>query len=275
VLVEALRQHCKFGSTCFAMKTLCLLLFATFANAGMAQPANPAQIDWQPITDFAIARTETTVGEFRRFVNETKFVTQAEKNGGGEAYENGWVKKSGWHWQTPFGSGRRATDDEPAAHIAFNEAQAFCKWAGGALPTDAQWLAAAYTEHREQPGAAFERGKTYPFPTGNSAQGAQCLGDCGDAAKLRAVNHGAKLVRGDGHARAGASAQGVNGLYDMGGNLWEWVDEPRGATGNTERRTRGGSWWYGAAQMRAEYLQSKQANTTVVYIGFRCARPNT
>jgi alkanesulfonate monooxygenase len=46
-----------------------------------------------------------------------------------------------------------------------------------------------------------------------------------------------------------------------------------GATGaGVERRTRGGSWWYGAAQMRADHLQSKPPATTVVYIGFRCAK---
>jgi formylglycine-generating enzyme len=50
------------------------------------------------------------------------------------------------------------------------------------------------------------------------------------------------------------------------------VDEPAGATGAVERRTRGGSWWYGAGPMRAEHLQGKPSDTTVVYIGFRCAR---
>jgi formylglycine-generating enzyme len=252
------------------MKTLCLLLVATFANAAMAQPANPAQIDWQRITDFSIARTETTVAQFRRFANATHRVTLAEKNGGGEVFENGWVKKVGWNWQTPFGNQRRAADDEPAVHITFDEAQAFCQWTGGALPSDRQWLMAAYTEHRAQVSGAFERGKTYPFPTGNSPSGAHCMGDCGEATKARAIHHGARLLRGDGHARVGTSAQGVNGLYDMGGNLWEWVDEPSGTS--AEKRTRGGSWWYGAAQMKADYLQSKPVSTAVVYIGFRCAK---
>jgi sulfatase modifying factor 1 len=58
----------------------------------------------------------------------------------------------------------------------------------------------------------------------------------------------------------------------MGANAWEWVDEPAGATGDAERRTRGGSWWYGAGPMRDDHRQSKPASTAVVYIGFRCAR---
>ena len=59
---------------------------------------------------------------------------------------------------------------------------------------------------------------------------------------------------------------------EMGGNAWEWVDEPPGPAGHAERRTRGGSWWYGAAQMRADHLQSKPPETAAVYIGFRCVR---
>jgi formylglycine-generating enzyme required for sulfatase activity len=81
------------------------------------------------------------------------------------------------------------------------------------------------------------------------------------------VGH-AVTSRGQGHALAGSTRAGVNGLYEMGGNLWEWVDSGPGA----EKRTRGGSWWYGAGPMQDSHQQSKPADTAVVYIGFRCAR---
>jgi len=235
-----------------------------------AQPANPAGIDWVPVAGFEIARTETTIGQFRRHVQAQKLITQAERRGGGEVYEAGWTRKPGWTWATPFG--RPAADDEPAVHLGFDEALAFCRWAGGRLPTDAEWLQAAYTESRASPPAPFAAGRTYPYPSGSSPQGAQCLDDCGPAAAQRALRHGASLARGHGHARAGSTPAGVNGLFEMGGNVWEWVDEPRAGGADVERRTRGGSWWYGAAQMRAEHLQAKPPATTVVYIGFRCAR---
>lgn len=253
--------------------------------AGAQTPGNPAGIDWVRIAGpgsgslppFEIARTETTVGQFRRFVQATGTVTRAERNGGGEVYEAGWTRKPGWVWSAPFGvpAGRSnpTHDDEPAVHVTFDEAQAFCRWAGARLPTDAQWVRAAYTEQRDPPPAPLQRGKTYPFPTGDSPAGGQCLGDCGPQAEQRAIRHGASLLRGFGHARAGVTPAGINGLYDMGANAWEWVDEPQGATGNEERRTRGGSWWYGASQMRADHLQGKPPQTAVVYIGFRCARP--
>ena len=245
------------------LSLLSLMLFGhpVFADAG---------IDWQRVGGVEIARTETTVAQFSRFAEATGTVTRAEREGGGQVYESGWVTKPGWHWRSPFG--RRADGREPAVHVTFDEAQAFCRWAGGRLPTDAEWLAAAYTEQRERPSAPFERGRRYVYPSGDRPDGAQCLADCGAAAEARAVKHGARLLRGAGHAPAGSTPAGVNGLHDMGGNAWEWVDEPAGASGNAERRTRGGSWWYGAAQMRADHLQGKPADTAVVYIGFRCAR---
>lgn len=222
-----------------------------------------AAADMQPVGGFAIDRTEVTVGAFAQFVAATGTVTRAEREGGGETYEAGWVRKPGWTWRTPYG--RPAADDEPAAHVTFDEAQAYCRWAGKRLPTDVEWVEAAYVERRPAPPPPFRTGATYPFPTGDSPAGANCLADCGG---VRPVDHGAVLPRGAGHARVATTAAGVNGLYDMGGNLWEWVD----GGSPTERITRGGSWWYGAAQMRREPIATKPPQTAVVYIGFRCAR---
>lgn len=249
----------------------CAIVFAVALPIAHAQP-NPAAIDWVALDGFAIARTETTIGQFRRFVQSTNVRTRAEREGGGSVYEAGWVRKPGWTWAAPFGPGSPVADDEPAVHVTWHEADAFCRWAGAHLPTDPQWVSAAYTEQRASPPAPFVRGRTYDYPSGDSPLGAQCLADCGPAAKDRAVPHRATLLRGHGHARAGTTPAGVNGLHDMGANAWEWVDEPRGARGDAERRTRGGSWWYGKEQMRADHLQGKPADTTVVYIGFRCAR---
>lgn len=242
------------------------------ALIGLPAPATTSDIAWQPLGPFSIARTETTIGQFRRFAEATGIVTRAERLGGGEVYESGWTRKPGWTWRTPFGGSAAPHDDEPAVHLTHDEAQAFCRWAGGRLPTDAEWVSAAYTEQRAQPAPGFVRGRSYRYPTGDSPQGAQCLGDCGDAARSRAIRHGANLTRGDGHARAGSTPAGVNGLHEMGGNVWEWVDDPPGASGDTARGTRGGSWWYGAEQMLAGHRQSKPAGTAVVYIGFRCVR---
>ena len=61
---------------------------------------------------------------------------------------------------------------------------------------------------------------------------------------------------------------GVNGLYEMGGNVWEWVDAGQGE----ERVTRSSSWWYDASRQRESDIATKPKDTRVVYIGFRCVR---
>jgi formylglycine-generating enzyme required for sulfatase activity len=63
----------------------------------------------------------------------------------------------------------------------------------------------------------------------------------------------------------------------MGANVWEWATDARGS----ERRTVGGSWWYGAFNMQADVQAYKPADFYAVYIGFRCvydlspSNPNT
>jgi sulfatase modifying factor 1 len=249
------------------MKLLSMIL-ATLAwslsPASHARP-NPAGIDWVPLGQFEIARTETTVAQFARYATATGVRTRAEREGTSLVYEAGWSAKKSWNWRTPFGT--MTHEQWPAVHINFDEAQAFCNWAGGRLPTDAEWVKAAYTETRSPAPPPWRTGQTYPYPTGHSPAGAQCLGDCGPD---RSHPHGAQLWRGQGPALAGTTAAGVNGLFDMGANAWEWVDEPTGDS--AEKRTRGGSWWYGAEPMRAEHLASKDRRLTVVYIGFRCVR---
>lgn len=220
----------------------------------------------QVINRFEIDRTEVSIGQFRQFVDATKTVTAAERAGGGSTFEAGWEQRQGWTWRAPFG--KPGAPDEPAVHINYAEAQAFCRWAGKRLPTDAEWGQAAYTEQRSKPPAGFEAGRSYTYPTGDSPQGANCLGDCGSVPTLAHT----VTSRGRGHAPVGTTRPGVNGLYDMGANAWEWGDSGAANSPSGSKRTRGGSWWYGASAMRDDHIQSKPVDTAVVYIGFRCAR---
>ena len=142
------------------------------------------------------------------------------------------------------------TDQLPAVHLTHAEAQAYCQWAGGRLPTAAEWRTAGFTELRSQPPTPWVRGTTYPWTTGHSPQGAN-TSDPDPWPRAAPVN---------------ATAAGVNGLHDMGANVWEWAADARG----DERRTMGGSWWYPASQMRADVEAWKPADFYAVYIGFRC-----
>lgn len=241
-------------------RALWALILSTAASAALAQTQAGAQM--QTIGRFAIDRTEVTIGQFERFAAATGMATAAEKAGGGNTYEAGWERRKGWTWRAPFGTPGAA--NEPVVHVTYDEAAAFCKWAGKRLPTDAEWGEAAYTERRAQPTDGFVAGRTYRFPVGDGPQGANCLDDCG---AVKPVAH-AVTSRGRGHAAVGTTKAGVNGLYDMGANAWEWVDSGPGG----EKRTRGGSWWYGASSMRDDHVQSKPATMSAVYIGFRCAQ---
>ena len=236
------------------------LLWGGAPTLHAAENANEVQIG----DKFTIDKTEVTIDEFSRFVAATGTVTKAERDGGGLVYASGWEHKSGWTWRTPFG--RPAAGDEPSVHVTFDEAQAYCRWNGKRLPTQSEWIEAAYTERRENPPPPFEN-RQQPTPIQLAmipkGQTASMI-----AAQTPAIDYSMFLDRGLGHAKVGTTRAGVNGLFDMGANVWEWVE-----TGNERSKgTRGGSWWYGATQMRSDYNASKSRGMAVVYIGFRCVR---
>lgn len=243
----------------WAIGTLALMVVAGDAAAQGPKPIH----DLVALGDFSIDRHEVTVAQFRAFHIATERNTKAEREGGGFQYLGGWVRMPGWTWSRPYGEA--GSDSEPAVHITWTEARTYCEWAGLRLPTDAEWVAAAYTERRAAPPLPFAKGRQYPFPTGDRPDGANMLGATKSFAFYPAS--AAKLGQGRGHTQIGRTAPGVNGLLDMGGNVWEWVNH--GTAG--EKRTRGGSWWYGAEQMKADAIYTKDREFPAVYIGFRCA----
>lgn len=206
---------------------------------------------------------EMSVGQVKQFANATRFVSQAEREGGGFIYESGWMQKKGWTWRQPFGVPAR--DDEPAVHLTFDEAKSICRFFDKRLPTDSEWVAAAYVEQREQPPPAFTPGRRYAYPHGDQGQSSHCLQGC---LNRQGTAPQGSLTRGTGHLPVMQTPPGVNGLYDMGGNVWEWVDTPIGE----ERITRGGSWWYDASRQRESDVASKPRDTRVAYVGFRCVK---
>ena len=223
---------------------LCVALFQTLVFNVCR--ADNVRVD---MGDFKIDQTEVTIGRFAEYADRKQIKTSAEKEGGGFEYVMGWQRRPGWTWRTP--NGVPAQPNEPAVHVSWFEAKAFCEDAGGRLPTEAQWSRAAYTEQRKSPPEPFVYGKTYPYPTGDSPQGANVEGAEDGWAR---------------HAPVGSTKQGVNGLYDMGANAWEWLADAQGET----RLTAGGSWWYGPSKMRRDAMQYKAADLYVVYVGFRC-----
>jgi len=162
---------------------------------------------------------EVTIGTVKRYADATGFVSSGEKEGGSFIYEAGWTRKANWTWRTPFGV--PAKDQEPAVHLNFYEAKAICAFFGKRLPTDSEWTTAAFTEQRTTPTQPFIKGKKYTYANGDTPKHSHCLNGC---AGLRGVAPTGSLWRGTGHVPVMTTEPGVNGLYDMGGNVWEWID---------------------------------------------------
>src|SRR5918998_712302 len=70
-------------------------------------------------------RTEVTVGAFRAFAASAGLRTAAERDGGGFEFVAGWRRRANWSYLRPYGDST-GTDDEPAVHVSWSEAQAFC-----------------------------------------------------------------------------------------------------------------------------------------------------
>ncbi len=229
------------------------------ASSGVS--TTKSQAAQQVIGRLAWDVSEVSVGQFRHFARSTGFVSRAEREGGGYIYEFGWTKKSGWTWQSPFG--RPAADNEPAVHLTFDEAQQACRFFGKRLPTDSEWVSAAYTEQRPTPPSPFQAGRQYRWPNGDTPKASHCLSGCGDYPGLAPQG---VLDRGVGHVAVDRTPPGVNGLRDMGGNVWEWVDTGQGS----ERITRGASWWYGPERQLVDDVATKPRDTRVAFNWVGC-----
>ena len=141
----------------------------------------------------ALDRTEVTIGQFRKFIADSRLETAAERDGGGHEFAGGWTRRPGWTWSTPFGE--PAADDEPAVHVSWSEARDYCSAIGGRLPTLEEWARAAYTETRADPTDDFATGRTYPYPVGDSPDGMNTSG------KDRWPRHAAVGTTTAGHQR--------------------------------------------------------------------------
>ncbi len=192
------------------------------------QPAH-----WVDLEAFWIDITEVTRGQYNRCVNADRC--------------------------SPAHCDQRGDTELLVTCVTWEQANAFCQWVEGRLPTEAEWEKAARGED----------GRVYPWGNQSPTRDLAVMEGCGGPLPV-------------GSKPRGASPYGV---LDMAGNVWEWTADwydknyyassndynPRGPDQGWQKVLRSGRWWDGASEMRAadrNYYLPSDAHET---IGFRCA----
>jgi formylglycine-generating enzyme required for sulfatase activity/predicted nucleic acid-binding Zn ribbon protein len=188
-----------------------------------------------------IYRTEVTNAMYEKCV---------EANGCPKPINNGSNTRPSYY-------GNQVYSDHPVVYVTWRNASSYCHWAGGRLPTEAEWEKAA----RGTDGRLFPWGNQVPQP--NHA------------------NYGARDTEAVGSYPEGASPYGV---LDMAGNVIEWVgdyfqaayyqvsvyENPLGPISGSTRVYRGGAYHNPAASIRTVMRGSRSESHANVDIGFRC-----
>jgi formylglycine-generating enzyme required for sulfatase activity len=249
------------------------------------------------LSPFEISPTTVTNAEFKTFVDATGYRTEAERFGtafvfGGLlpddfAPTRGVVDAPWWReveradWAHPEGPQSNLHDrlDHPVVQVSWNDAQAFCKWSGTRLPTEAEWEMAArggLEQQRFPWGDEFEPNGEHRM---NVFQGT-----------FPGTN-----TKDDGYAgTAPATSFPANGfgMRNMTGNVWEWcadwfahdyysrsaATDPAGPATGAARVTRGGSYLCHASYCNRYRVDARGANSpdsSTGNTGFRVARSIT
>lgn len=184
------------------------------------------------LSPFSIATTAVTNRQFAAFVEATGHVTEAERFGwsfvfrqfvpehvaatvdGAVSDAPWWWRVDGSSWREPEGPGSSVDDrpDHPVVHVSWNDASAYAAWAGGRLPTEAEWEFAARGGLEQ---ARFPWGDELT-PTGRH----RCNIWQGDFPDFNTVEDGYA-----GTAPASSFEPNGYGLHNVSGNVWEWCSD--------------------------------------------------
>ncbi|MGH8147305.1 MAG: formylglycine-generating enzyme family protein [Rhodanobacteraceae bacterium] len=252
-------------------------------QSGAEQPQHEVTIS----KGFAMARSEVTVAEFRAFVQASGYVPDADRLGGASVYDesNGRMQtRSGVDWRDDY-SGRRAKGNDPVVNVSWNDAAAYAHWLSQhtgkqyRLPSEAEY------EYVERAGTTTR----YWWGDGVPTSKVENLTGSGDRSPSHRSWANAFKGYNDGYwgpAPVMSFQSNPFGLYDMDGNVSEWVADcwhenynraPSDGSawlnpGCTQRVIRGGSWGSAPDQDRSSFRLSASADARSGRVGFRVVR---
>ena len=184
------------------------------------------------VPNFLVAATTVTNAEFKRFVEATGHVSEAERWGWSFVFwtdvqdrfgsieavagAEWWRRINGANWRDIYGPGSKEDawiPDHPVVHMSWNDAACYAAWVGGRLPSEAEW------EHAARGGLGDVR-----FPWGDNEPDDSSHFPCNIwQGRFPQVNN-----LSDGYAGTAPAASFTPngfGLYNMVGNVWEWTAE--------------------------------------------------
>ena len=247
------------------------------------EPQRRVQID----VGFALGQAEVTVGQFRQFVAASKYVTDAERLGGSAVYEESSgriAERRGMTWRNDY-AGERARDDLPVVNVSWNDAKAYLAWLSTRTGKQYRLPSEAEFEYALRAGATTR----YPWGDGDPVAVVGNFTGDGDRSPTRRSWSSAFARYNDGHwgpATVRSFPAGRFGVFDMVGNVSEWVEDcwhdnylraPRDSSawvnpGCERHVVRGGSWGSDPAQVRSAFRIAARGDTRSARVGFRVAR---
>lgn len=245
------------------------------------------------VDSFLIDQYSVTNSEFKAFVDATGYVTEAEQFGWSYvfysflhptllskanrvAHTPWWCAVNGAYWYQPEGPQSNIDNrmEHPVVHVTWNDATAFCNWAGKRLPTEAEWEYAAR--------GGLEQ-KRYPWGDDLTPNGEHfCNIWQGKFPERNTKDDGY-----EGTAPAKSFPANGFGLYNVSGNVWEWCSDwfsksihsrggrvnPQGPESGDTKIMRGGSYLCHVSYCNRYRVAARTSNTpdsSSGHLGFRC-----